>query len=415
MEKSSCPAANVFDPPKAQTAQDPYPHYAEVREQAAVHRTTLRNGGGKWALTRYEHVRKALSDKRLSHNAEATLGPGHGTGLPPDPVAGRLLYDMLGTDPPEHTRLRTAVAQTFAPRSVERLRPHVQEVVDELLDPIASRGEADLVADFANPLALRIICEIIGLPIEETGRVTTPPSVLQTEEQLNEHLYELRRYFHAAVERTRPQVDLDLPEDEQPGLLHALIAASVREQRMSMQEIVDMLDIVVVSGHLGARTLIAHGIAALLKQRDQYELLHQRPELIESAVEELARFDGSEDLERGRIAAEDIEIAGETIPKGSFVKLLVACANRDPRAFPEPDRVDIARSPNKHIAFGHGIHFCLGAGLSRVEAQVAIGTVVQRFPDLELACSPDELTYLPDQAGGTRRIAALPVRFTPAA
>ena len=413
MDDGTQPAA-PFDAPKEQMAQDPFPRYAELREQAAIHRATLRNGSDKWVLTRYEHVRPALSDKRLSHNAEATLGPGHGTGLPDDPVAGRLLYDMLGTDPPEHTRLRTAVAQTFAPRSVERLRPRVQQLVDELLDDVMPRGEADLVADLADPLALRVICEIVGLPVEETGRVTTPSSELQTDEQLNEHLYELRRYFHAAVERTRPQVDLDLPEAEQPGLLHALIAASVHDERMSMQEIVDMLDVVVVSGHLGARTLIAQGIAALLKQRDQYELLQQRPELIESAVEELARFDGAEDLERGRIVAEDVEIAGETIPKGSFVKLLVSCANRDPCAFPDPDRVDIARTPNRHVAFGHGIHFCLGAGLSRIEAQVAIGTVARRLPDLQLACAPEELTYLPDAAGGTRRIAALPVRFTAA-
>jgi cytochrome P450 len=410
-------AVTKLDFDRNQLITDPYPPLARLREQGPVHR--VRHGDKDvWWIVGYDEARQAFSDRRFTVDYdtinELLEQDGDSAYSSPKPGVGPFNRDILNTDPPDHTRMRNIVRKRFGARQIEKVRPRVQEITDELIDAFAAQGEADLVDEFAMELSLRVICELLGVPADEARPVwTLPPRELSREEE-DQLLLRQFQYNVDIVDRARPTVDLEVPEDDQPDVLSALIAAADAHGSLDREELLDMVDVLLTAATRGPGAMIASGLALLLIHPDQLELLQQRPELVPTAVEELLRYEGTEEIARNRVTLEDVAIGGVVIPKASRVDIFDSSANRDPRTFTDPDRLDITRDENRHIAFGHGIHFCLGAPLSRIEAQIAIGTLVRRLPDLELACTEEELLRWhrsPHVLG--RLLPALPVRFSP--
>jgi cytochrome P450 len=413
---------------------DPYAEYARMRSKARVHRFGHVDGSTSWLLARYEDVRNALGDHRFSKaqddrhllarlSAELVkqgiapdlqaageelrragiVGPGN--------VVTRTLFD---SDPPDHTRLRRLVSKAFTPRRVEEhMRSRIQEITDRLLDGIASGpGEGvDLVPALAVPLPVTVICELLGVPVEDRGLFQAwfmPVAALDGQQQGWEE--EAQRYFSRLIATRRPEVRLDLPDDEQPDLVSVLIAARDEGGALTEQQLVLTLTLLLRAGHETMVQLIAGGMLALLQHPDQMRLLRERPELGQQAVEELLRYTSPIQQSSLRYAREDIEIGDVVIPASDRIRAGIASANRDPGRFEQPDRLDITRTGNHHLALGHGTHFCLGASLARQEAQIVFGTLLRRFPEITLACSPGDLRWRP--YGTMRRgLATLPVRL----
>jgi hypothetical protein len=370
-----------FSPMDPEFIADPYPTYQRLRAEDPVHEHPL----GFWVLTRYEDVVASLRDPRMLKEALPEYVAKR-LGVQPIPKTS---ISMLDRDPPDHTRLRALVSKAFTPRVVEKLRPHVQDIVNGLLDRVAARGSMDLLADFAYPLPVIVICEMLGVPVKDQERfkqwgedmargldtILLPPDsdVAKRSQAARQALAE---YFAdlIAERRARPQDDL----------LSGLVAAEEAGDKLSPEELLSTVILLLIAGHETTVNLIANGTRALLLNPDQLARLRQHPELIGTAVEELLRFEGP--VQRtARIPNADVTIGGKTINAGEMVMPFLAAANRDPAQFADPERLDIGREDNRHIAFGWGIHFCLGAPLARVEGQIAINTLVQRMPKLALA------------------------------
>lgn len=392
-----------FDPFSPEVLADPYPVYHRLRAKDPVHRSPL----GFWILTRYDDVVMALRDPRFGRKGfEPLLEAVYGSG------AGQpgLVTSMLFRDPPDHTRLRALVNKAFTPRVVEGMRPHIQEIVDRLLDEVRDRESMDVIADLAYPLPVIVICEMLGVPTtdRETFRqwsldiarsldaigLPTDPDIIA---RGNAARRALASYFRDGLlpeRRKHPRADL----------LSALIAAEEAGDKLSEAELLATCTLLFVAGHETTVNLIGNGLLALLRHPDQLKRLRENPSLIESAVEELLRYDGP--VQRtGRIPSTDVEIDGTAIARGEMVVAVIGAANRDPAHFPDPDRLDLTRPDNRHIAFGWGIHFCLGAPLARVEGQIAIDTLLRRQPRLTLATSAPEWR----ESSVLRGLKALPV------
>lgn len=369
------------DPGDREYIDNPYPAYRHLRAVAPVHRTPV----GMWRVALYEHVNDLLRDPR----AGVRLRDG---GMPAMFSSGteveRPRRFMLLLDPPDHTRIRKLVSKAFTPRAIQAMRPRIQTIVDELLAAAGSSGEMDVIDDLAFPLPTFVICEMLGVPAEDrdtfkewTGDATYAllPPVSSTPEQQQRALeagMHLIAYFTQLIADRRKHLGDDL--------MSALIRAEEEGDRLTTEELLSNTIGLLIAGFETTMGLIGNGVRMLLRHRDQLELLQARPELIASAVEECLRFDSPIQATR-RITHAPIEIGGHTIPEGEVVLALTGSANRDPARFADPDRFDIAREDNPHLTFGFGPHVCLGAHLARLEAQVAIGTLVQRFPRLELA------------------------------
>jgi cytochrome P450 len=394
---------------------DPYAELTRLRELGPVHRVSRGDGRSEvWWIVGYEEARRAFSDRRLTVDFATTMETlerdGRADAHLPSDATGPFNRDLLSVEPPDHTRLRDVVRRRFSTRAVEDVRPRARAVAEELIDGIAPRGEADLVADFAFELSLRVICEVMGLPVDQARPAITMPDCELDRDGEIELLHRSFRFISRAIRRTRPHVDVEAADEAQPDVLHLLIAARAQD-RLSEEELVDLSEMLFSAGARGASAAIAHGLAALLTRPDQLELLRDRLELVPSAVEEMLRIEGTEEFSRNRVAAEDIEIGGTVIPKGGQVVIFDSAADRDPARFPDPERLDITRDPNRHIAFGHGIHFCLGAPLSRIELQEALGAIVRRLPELRLACAPEDLRWIRSPHVHGRLLVELPVRF----
>jgi cytochrome P450 len=373
---------------------DPFPILAAVRESGPVRRMTMRPGIPVWVVSRYADVLAAFSDPRLSsdphhtHEFDEYLR---------DDVFSR---SMIGTDPPEHTRLRRLVSKAFTVRRVEALRPRVQAITDALLDRITPRGRADLVAEFALPLPITVIGELLGVLEADRDRFRA-----WSDEVLAEPL-DLRRdqqRMIAARERMHGYLaDLIAAKRAQPGddLLSGLLETGDGGERLDERELMAMTFLLLLAGYVTTVNLIGNGTLALLRSPEQLERLRADPSLVPSAVEEFLRFDGPVNPGVARYALEDLEIAGVRIARGDVVLLATAAADRDPDRFPDPDRLDVAAPDRGHVAFGHGAHYCLGAPLARLEAQVAFPTLLARLPDLALAVPVEDLRW---QGGGTLR------------
>jgi cytochrome P450 len=386
---------------RAALAADPYTLYAQLRESGPVHRITGTDGLPAWLVTRYDDVRRALADPRLSlDKRNAAPGGYRGMALPP-----ALDANLLNMDPPDHARIRRLVSRAFTPRQVEQLREPIQRTADRLLDAIARQEHADLISSDAAPLPITVICDLLGVaPADRPDfRAWTdalvapdPAQPSRAEAAVGSMLAFFTRLL--AAKRAVPADDL----------LSALIAVRDQEDRLSEDELMSLAFLVLVAGYENTVHLIGNAIVTLLRHPAQLAELRGEPARLSAAVEELARYDGPVPLAIRRFPTEDVTIGGVSVPAGETVLLSLAAAHRDPRRFIDPDRFDIDRDATGHLALGHGIHYCLGAPLARMETEIALAALFARFPDLTLGVAPSELRWRPSMR--SRGLVALPVR-----
>jgi cytochrome P450 len=397
--------ANLSSPMLPENRADPYPIYAFIREREPVHHAP----DGSWVLTRYDHCAALLRDARFSTNpAKLTAGPDPAAMGPIRQVGSSL---MMFLDPPDHTRLRSLVSQAFTPRMVESLRPRIQLLVDELLDAVVGTGEMDVLADLAYPLPTVVICELLGVPAADREKFKgwSADASRMLDGYLDQEAMDkgmvagmyLFQYFTDLVDERRRQ-----PRED---LLSALLAAETGGDTLSHAELLSTATLLFVAGFETTMNLVGNGMLALLRHPGELARLRDDPALVRTGVEELLRYDGPVHV-TARIATRDVEIGGETIRAGEQVVAILGAANRDPAQFGDPDRLDVARAPNRHLAFGGGPHFCLGASLARLEGQIAFATMLRRLRGLELATL--EPAYRDHYV--IRGLTELHVRFEPA-
>ncbi|MEV6602678.1 cytochrome P450 [Kutzneria sp. NPDC051319] len=357
-----------FDPLNPGFRADPYSVYRRQRETDPVHHSPM----GIWTLTRHADCEAALRDQKL----------GHGDG-----INGSDHLSFLTLNPPDHTRLRGLVSRAFTPKVIRELRPRIEQRVTELLVPLRDGGEFDLISGFAYPLPVMVISELIGVPVEDQSRFSgwseemargIDPDFLQTPDQLvrrDQAKLEFDNYFREliAARRGRPADDL----------LTGLVAAEQDGDKLDEQELLDILALLLVAGHETTVNLIGNGALALLRNPSQLQLLRDDPSLAPSATEELLRYDSPVQFV-SRVALADTTVAGHPVAAGEIVSMILGAANRDPAAFPAPDRLDLTRQSGRLVSFGQGIHFCLGAPLARLEGQLALAGLATALPALEL-------------------------------
>ncbi|MGW3244260.1 cytochrome P450 family protein [Streptomyces sp. NPDC001070] len=398
-----------------QFASDPYPAYAWLREHSPVHRTTLPSGVEAWLVTRYADARQALADARLSknpvHHSERAHAKGK-VGIPGERSAD-LMTHLLNIDPPDHTRLRRLVSKAFTPRRVAEFAPRVQELTDRLIDGFAAKGEADLIHEFAFPLPIYAICDLLGVPAEDQDDFRDWAGMMirhggGPRGGVARSVKKMRAYLLELIHRKRS----DLGDD----LISGLIRASDHGEHLTENEAAAMAFILLFAGFETTVNLIGNGTYTLLRNPEQRHRLQEsiaggEREPLATAVEELLRYDGPVELATWRFATEPLTVGGQSIGTGDPVLVVLAAADRDPARFADPDVLDLSRRDNQHLGYGHGIHYCLGAPLARLEAQSALATLLTRLPDLRLAADPADLRW----RGGLimRGLRTLPVSFTP--
>ena len=359
---------------------DPYPTFARLRaEQHPVYLPLGGPTGGMWLVTRYEDVALVLRESRISKEMSRLVPP-----PPPMPLDSTMLF----RDPPEHLRLRSLANQAFTPKRVKDLEPRIEEIAASLIDRVEGVGEVDLIADFAMPLPIIVIAEMLGVPAEDrdtfrrwSNDLITGTDMVRANDERQwrqaEAIASLMEYFTRLIAKRR-----DDPRDD---IISALIEAHEEGGRMTEQELLGTCILLLVAGHETTVNLFGNGLLALLRRPEQAERLRAVPELLPSAIEEMLRFESP--VQRGtfRVTTAPVEIGGMTFGPGEQVSAVLGAANRDPDQFPDADSFDISRSPNRHLAFGLGIHFCLGSALARTEARIGFGRLFDRLPNLRLA------------------------------
>ncbi|MGI5374606.1 cytochrome P450 family protein [Streptomyces sp. CA-251387] len=357
---------------------DPHDVYRRLRDTAPVHRIAGTDGNPAWVVTRYQDVREALTDPRLSvDKRHAKEGNYQGLSLPP-----ALDANLLNMEAPDHTRIRRLVVRAFTPRRVEQLRVPIRETADRLLDALGRHGTTDLIASYAAPLPITVICDLLGVP--------------------DRHRRDFRVWTDTllAPDPTRPQdakgavaamlgffgeLLADKRKEPADDLLSDLIAVRDEGDRLSEDELMSLAFLILFAGYENTVQLIGNAVLALLRHPEQLAALRERPARLPAAVEEFSRYEGPALLAIRRFPTEDVTIGGVTVPAGETVLLSLAAANRDPARFPDPDRLDLSRDASGHLALGHGIHYCLGAPLARAETEIALAALLERFPELALA------------------------------
>jgi cytochrome P450 len=411
-------------------AADPYPAYDWLREHSPVHWTALPSGVNAWLVTRYADARQALADPRLSKNParhrertgdeerarrSAKSKSAHAKGKVgiPGERSAELMTHLLNIDPPDHTRLRRLVSKAFTPRRVAEFAPRVQELADRLIDSFANRGEADLIHEYAFPLPIYAICDMLGVPAEDQDDFRDWAGMMLRHGGgprggVARSVKKMRGYLADLSHRKRA----DLGDD----LISGLIRAGDHGEHLTEGEAAAMAFILLFAGFETTVNLIGNGTYALLRNPDQRARLQRALDagdttLLANGVEELLRYDGPVELATWRFATETMTLGGRRIATGDPVLVVLAAADRDPERFRDPDTLDLSRSDNPHLGYGHGIHYCLGAPLARLEGQTALGTLLRRLPDLRLAVEPADLRW----RGGLimRGLRTLPVEFTP--
>ena len=365
---------------------NPYPAYEQMRRHSPV-RPIETPSGRMWLVTRYADARQMLSDPRLIKQPPRQQDFA-------DSQARLLNEHMLSADPPVHTRLRRLVSKVFTAGRIENLRPRVREIAESLVEPLAGapgeRRRADLVADFAIPLPITVICEMLGVPSADQDSFRTWSNTIVTGVATGGSFDAMRALSGYIVDLIADKRS-SLGED----LLSALIAVRDDNDRLTERELVSMVFLLLIAGHETTVNLIANGMHLLLTHPDQYRRLRSDPSLIPTAVEEFLRYESPVETTTFRFTAEPVEVGGVTIPAGEVVLAALTSANRDEERFADPARFDITRRENSHLAFGHGIHFCLGAPLARLEGQVAFETLLARLPELALAVPAEDLAWRP--------------------
>ena len=374
----------LFNPLSPDYIRNPYPHYERLRTTDPMHVTPL----GAFVASRHAEVSLVLRDKRFGKEHVLRTIKRYGPNCMDEPAFRSMSHMMLVQDPPDHTRLRGLVVKAFTARRVEDMRPRIQQIVDETLDRIIPLGKMDLIEDFAFRLPVTVICDMLGIPEDHRevfytrarvgGRILDPvPMSAEEIKQANAGSMMSEMYFQQLFELRRKN-----PADD---LTTQLVQAEEEGSKLSNEELTANIILLFGAGHETTVNLIGNGLLALHRNPDQVALLKAKPELISNAIEEFLRYDSSVQM-TGRVAMEDIEdLGGKRIPKGENVLCLLGSANHDPAVYPDhPERLDITRSNVRPVSFGGGIHFCLGAQLARIEAEVAIATLLRRIPDLRL-------------------------------
>ncbi len=395
----------------AEAVQDPYAYFGHLREEEGV-AWNARWGG--WLVTRYDDVLQVLrdpehfsSDRMAALRQELTEGEEEKLAL----LINHLSKWFVFSDPPYHTRLRMLVNKAFTPSSVERLRPRVRQIVEGLLDGLAPRRQMEFIKEFAFHIPVIVICEYMGVPAEDREKLKVwsnqvgsavgiragDPERWERSQQAVERLLE---YFQPLVEERRRH-----PRED---FITALVQAEERGDLLSDEEVLATCTLLMFAGHESTMNLLANGLAAFMRFPDQWELLCREPGLVRPAVEELLRYDGPVKALTRQVRGE-VTLGGKELKEGDRLMLLFAAANRDPRKFRDPERLDIIRSPNPHLGFGYGIHVCLGAPLARLEAQETFLALSRRLPGIRLAIGLDELEYYPTFVG--RILKKLPVEW----
>ncbi len=384
------PDPNLASP---QFKADPFGFYARLRATAPVHRVTLPGKRSAWLVTRYDDVVAILKDERLAKDPLNALSDDQRAKQPWLPgFLKPLSRNMLDLDGADHARLRALVHKAFTLRLIEQLRGRIQTLADDLLSAVPDKSRLDLIRDYALPLPITIISDLLGVPQadrQQFGRwsrrivaVTASPLDLPL---VLPAIWQFMRFVRrlCAIRRADPQDDL----------LSALLHAEEAGDTLSEDELLAMVVLILIAGHETTVNLIGNGTLALLEDPEQQALLRGNPALSKSAVEELLRFTSPVELATERYAREPITIAGTTIPRGEQVLAVLASANRDERYFVQPGLLDLTRQPNRHLAFGQGSHYCLGAPLARLEGQIAFNTLLRRAPNLRLTVPPDALRW----------------------
>ena len=395
-------ASAAVDPFSAEHRDDPFPAYHALREQGRV---VWSDEHEAYFLTHYEDCVELLRHPAGSVDSDNAPRTGRRAAALDGPMAAIQGKPMLFSDQPDHTRLRGLVSKAFTPRAIEGLRPHIADVVDRLLDAAEERGSMDVVADLAFPLPVIVIAELLGVPVEDQdqlkpwsrdlARTIDPVVTEETASQAGMSALQFVNYLNGLIESRTAS-----PRDD---LLSGLIG------NLSHEDLLIMAMLLFIAGHETTQNLIGNGLMALFRNPSEMERLRAEPDMVKNAVEEMLRYDGPVQL-TGRHLLEDVVVGDVTLPAGTTAITLLGAANRDPAMFPDPDRFDIAReNANRHIGFGMGIHFCLGAPLARLEAQTAIGALLRRFPDLQPAWGDAEPEHR--ETFTLRGLVSLPVKF----
>jgi cytochrome P450 len=383
-----------FDPTSPQHRRDPHPLLHRMRDRAPVYRHVAPvSGRAFWYLTRYADVQRALHHpdigRQLDRLPPELAAPHHRSGFDPLAIVRRNVFHL---DPPDHTRLRRLIAPAFGARTVAAIDRHVRRVVDELVDTMAATaGPVDVIEALALPLPVQVVAELVGFPLDDSALLRR----WSDEMSRSRDALRIRRAGVEFVAYLGEKID-ERRGCPGPELLSQLIEAQQAGGAISRTELIAGVFQLLLAGDETTVNLIGNGVLELLRHPDQLARLRERPELIDSAVEEVIRFNGPVGHTGLLYALADVEIGGSAIPRGDVVVPVLLAANRDPAVFAEPDVFDVGRNPNRHVGFGHGIHFCLGAALARLQARAAIGTLVRRFPDLSLAVDPAELQWTPE-------------------
>ncbi|MEM7134187.1 MAG: cytochrome P450 [Chloroflexota bacterium] len=408
---------NIFGP---EFKANPHPVYADMRAECPLYGRLLADGSTTiWFVTRYADVEAILRDHQtFVKDLRSTMTEEELASYPEQPPQIRLLANhMVNMDPPNHTRLRSLVNKVFTSQRVEALRPRVQAIADELIDQVASRGRMDLIDEYALPLPIRVITQLLGIPTADSRRfhtwshafVTSAATTQRSQKKLaraGRMIDDFTSYMSSlfALRRAEPQDDL----------ISSLLQAEEAGDKLTEEELFSMVILLVVSGHETVANTIGNGMLALLQYPDQRTRLQADPTLIESAVEEMMRYDGSMERATLRFAAKDITMGNQTIQRGDAVSLVLGAANRDPEIYNNPDHFDITRYQaahcKRHMGLGWGIHYCLGAQLGRMEVAIAVNTLLQRLPTIALDIEPSNLRWRSIPV--VRSMVHLPVRWS---
>jgi len=394
-----------FNPMDAAFVADPYPTYHRLRAEDPVHHSPL----GFWVMTRYPDVMAMLRDPRLTKEPIAAfVAARFGMAVPP-PGLG---LSMLDRDPPDHTRLRGLVSKAFTPKALESLRPGIQQIVDDLLADVAGKGQMDLIEEFAYPLPVRVICEMLGVPVKDHERFKAwgldiarglDAIMLPPDSEVGQRSVAGRRglaeYFRELIAERRAA-----PRDD---MLSALIVAEEAGDKLNEEELLATCILLLVAGHETTVNLIGNSVHALLTHPDQLALLRAEPDRLASAIEELLRYAPPVQLSLPYLTTEPIQLGTTTIPAGQIVVAGLLAANRDPTWITAPTQLDITRTAPHHLTFGHGIHHCFGAPLARLEGRIALHALLSRFPRLRLAVPSNQVRWAPGMI--INGLTALPV------
>lgn len=389
-----------------ETKRNPCVFYAQLREQESLCRFTDTDGTYAWLVTNYDYATALLTDPRFANNRQKE--PAQNKQDVSQEQQSRKEQNRPSGSTPDFTRLRPLVAKAFTPRMIEQLRSRIQQITDELLDAVQAQGKMDLIADFAYPLPITVISELLGIPVtDRTSFRAWSQAIVNMPED------EQQKVSHACarLELTRYIKTLLSTKREHPGsdLTSHLLQVEEDGQRLHEQEIIFITFLLLIAGHETTVNLIGNGVLALLTHPGQLHLFQRDPSLIACAVEELLRYTAPVSMSFPRVAGEDIPLHGKVIRKGEKVYISLSAANLDPHRFHEPDVLDITRQQNQHLAFGKGIHYCLGAPLARLEGQIALETLLRRMPHLRLIDDPERLIW--NRHLFLRGVTSMPVIF----